>query len=256
MAYSVLIVDDEPLARKVIRDYLGSYPDFKICGECDNGADAVNLITELEPDIVFLDIQMPEMTGIEVIEHLEKLPYIIFSTAYDEYAIKAFELNALDYLLKPYDEKRFAKTIDRLRQRIQDVSPDAQPIQSLLNAYRLPDSYLKRVLVPHKEQLIFIAVRDVFYIEALENYIKIVTEADSFLLLQKLSDLEQKLNPQDFFRIHRSYIVNVNHVQKIQVWMKTGFRIVLNNGETLPLSRRRVKEFKQRFGLQNSTKSS
>jgi two-component system LytT family response regulator len=250
MSYSVLIVDDEPLARQIIRDYLCDYADFKICGECDNGSDAVTMINEIEPEVVFMDIQMPEMTGIEVIDHLEKLPHIVFSTAYDEYAIKAFEINALDYLLKPFDENRFAKTMQRLRQELNEPRSDVRQLEALLNTYRSPaDSFLKRILVPDKEQFVFVSVDDVFYIEAMENYIKIVTDSNFYILLQKLSEIGAKLNPQDFFHIHRSYIVNVNQVQKIEAWMKSSYRVVLKNGETLPLSRRRVHEFKQCFGF-------
>ena len=169
MSYTVMIVDDESLARKIIRDYLGAYPDFIIVEECDNGKDAIEKIMSLNPDVVFLDIQMPEYNGIEVIEHLDVLPHFIFSTAYDEYAIKAFELNAFDYLLKPFDATRFQKTMLKLKDELNQETRDIQKIEALISAYHAPTPYLERILVPHKNQLIFIQVYDILYIEALEN---------------------------------------------------------------------------------------
>jgi two-component system LytT family response regulator len=248
MPYSVIIADDEPLARQVIRDYLASYSDFRIVRECDNGRDAVDAILSLRPDAVFLDIQMPELNGIEVIENLDRLPHVVFSTAYDEYAIKAFELNALDYLLKPYDARRFGKTMEKLSRELRQGIPDSEKIEALIAMHRAP-GYPERILVPHKNQLVFIQIKDVLYIEAVENYVSLVTSSETYLLLQRLSDIEKKLSPGDFFLIHRSYIVNVRHVEKIETWMKGGFHAILKNGKSLPLSRRRVKEFKTRFGF-------
>lgn len=249
MPYTVLIVDDESLARQVIRNYLKAYPDFSIIGECDNGKDAVEMIDSLSPDIVFLDIQIPELSGMEVIERLDVLPHIIFSTAYDEYAIRAFEINAVDYLLKPYDKERFDKSIMRVRQQLQKGFQDIDQISALLDSFHKPQSYLERILVPQKEQLIFVQVKDIIYIESLENYVSIVTLSGSHLLFQKISDVEVKLNPQNFFRIHRSYIVNLNHVKTVETWLKSNYKVVLKNGKELPLSRRRVKDFKNCFGL-------
>ena len=193
MPYTVFIVDDESLARQVIRNYLKTYPDFSIIGECDNGKDAVEMIDSLSPDIVFLDIQMPELSGMEVIERLDVLPHIIFSTAYDEYAIRAFEINAVDYLLKPYDKERFDKSIIRVRQQLQKGQHDINQLTALLNVFRKPQTYLERLLVPEKDQLIFVQVKDIIYIESLENYISIVTTSGSHLLFQKISELEEKL---------------------------------------------------------------
>lgn len=248
MSFSVIIIDDEPLARQIIRNYLAFYPDFHVICECDNGKDAVEAIRTMRPDAVFLDIQMPELNGIEVIQSLDQLPHFVFSTAYDEYAIKAFELNAFDYLLKPIDENRFEKTMVRLENELCQGHPDLGKIEALISAYRAP-SYPERILVPHKDQLVFIRVKDILYVEALENYISIVTSSDTYILLQKLSELMNKFNPQEFFLIHRSYIVNLIHVQKIEGWSKSRYQVVLKNGKTLPLSRRRVKDIRIRFGL-------
>jgi two-component system LytT family response regulator len=248
VSFKVIIADDEPLARQIIRDYLVDYPDFNIVCECDNGKDTLHAVKSYHPDVVFLDIQMPELNGIEVVENMEWLPHFVFSTAYDEYAIRAFELNAFDYLLKPYDAKRFNKTMVRLEKDLRQGRHDVNKIEALLSAFRTP-SYPERILVPSKDQLVFIRVKDILYAEALENYVSIVTSSETYILLQKISELMKRLNPQEFFPIHRSYIVNVNQVQKIAPWRKGSYRVVLKNDKILPLSRRKVKDFKTRFGI-------
>jgi len=247
--YSVLIVDDEPLARQVIRDYLKNYPDMRIIGEADNGLDGVQMIQLKSPDIVFLDIQMPELNGFEVIKQLDHFPHIIFSTAYDEYAIRAFEINAVDYLLKPYDQKRFDKSIQRIRRELSSGKSEIDRLAALLNNATKSNEYLDRLLIPTKDRMIFITTTDIFYIQAIENYVSLVTETDSYLLLQKISDLENRLDPKLFFRIHRSYIVNLNRVKSIDAWLKSSYKVTLINGKELPLGRRRIKEFKKAFGL-------
>ena len=249
MQYTVIIVDDEQLARQIIRNYLKNYADMYIIGECDNGCDAVKMINTLRPDIVFLDIQMPELNGIDVVEQLDVVPHIIFSTAYDEYAIQAFELNAIDYLLKPYDEHRFAKSIQRIRKEVRQGIPDLNQVNSILEAFHKKDTYPVRILIPDKDELIFISTKDIIYIEAMENYISIVTQNSSYLLFQKISDMERKLNPKQFFRVHRSYIVNMNYIEKIEVWMKNKHHIILKNKKEIPLSRYRIKELKKNFGI-------
>jgi two-component system LytT family response regulator len=249
MSHTALIIDDESLARQVIRNYLKAYPDIQIIGECNNGQDAVKQINSQKPDIVFLDIQMPELNGIEVIERLQYIPMIIFSTAFDEYAIKAFEINAVDYLLKPYDEHRFKKSIQRVQKQLRSDSRDLQQLASLVQSFNDPQEYLERILLPCKDRMVFVNVKDIILIEAVENYVSLFTLNESHLLLQKISDIEDKLNPKHFFRIHRSYIVNLDFVESIHTWKKSGYRVRLKNGKELPLGRRRVKTFKLAFGL-------
>jgi two-component system LytT family response regulator len=249
MTYKVIIVDDELLARQVIRNYLKNYLDMQIICECENGLEATEKINQLKPDVVFLDIQMPELSGLEVIERLDVIPHIVFSTAYDEYAINAFEINAVDYLLKPYDEKRFGKSIRRLRGELKGGIPDLQRMISILEAFHKSNNYLDRILIPNKEEIIFISSTDILYIEAMENYISIITGDSAYLLFQKISEIEKKLNPKQFFRVHRSYIVNLAYIRKIETWMATKYNIILKNGKEIPLSRYRVKAFKRFFGM-------
>lgn len=245
---TVLIIDDEPLARQVIRNYLKAYPDLEVLGECDNGLDAVEMIQHLKPDIIFLDIQMPELSGVEVLDRLEYMPHVVFSTAYDDYAIRAFEINAVDYLLKPYNEERFGKCIDRIRKEISNPNEATQSLVNLMQSFK-PSSYPERLLVPDGEQMLFIPVHEIDYIEAADNYVSIYTTQNTFLLLQRLSDLENKLDPKLFFRIHRSFIVNVERVKSIQTWMKSSAEVILYSDKKLPLSRRRIHDFKEQFGL-------
>ncbi|MBN1996475.1 response regulator transcription factor [candidate division KSB1 bacterium] len=248
MKLTALLIEDEAPARQVIRGYLKAYPDIQIVGECDNGLDAVDMIHNLRPDIVFLDIQLPELSGIEVLDRLQFLPQIIFSTAYDEYAIRAFEINAVDYLLKPYTEQRFGLCIQRVREKISQPHIAAASLMKLMQTYQQTD-YPRRLLVPGRDEMVFIRVEDIDYIEAADNYISIITKRDVYLLLQRLSDLESRLDPGRFFRIHRSCIVNVEKVESIQTWKKNSVEVILYNGKKLPLSRRRVQEFKERFGI-------
>lgn len=245
---SVLIIDDEPLARQVVRSYLKVYPDLELIGECDNGLDAVQMIQNLKPDVIFLDIQMPELSGIEVLDRLEYMPHVVFSTAHDDYAIRAFEINAVDYLLKPYNEDRFARCIDRIRNEIMNSNETTQSLMNLMQSFK-QSSYPERLLVPDGDQMLFIPVDEIDYIEAADNYVSIFTSKNTFLLLQRLSDLESKLDPKQFFRIHRSYIVNVERVKSIQTWMKSAAEVVLYSDKKLPLSRRRIQDFKEQFGL-------
>ncbi len=248
MNLTALIIEDEAPARQVIRGYLKNYADIKIIGECDNGLEAVDKIHRHRPAIIFLDIQLPELSGIELLDRLDYMPHIIFSTAYDDYAIRAFEINAVDYLLKPYTEERFAQCIKRVRQKINQPNRAAESLMDFLQTYQRTE-YPKRLLVPGREEMVFIRVQDIDYIEAADNYVSIVTAKDTYLLLQNLSDLEKRLDPKRFFRIHRSVIVNVDKIRSIQTWKKDATEVVLLNGKNLPLSRRRTQEFKERFGI-------
>ncbi len=248
MNFLVLIIDDELLARQIIRNYLKAYPDMTIAGECDNGLDAVQMIHDLKPDVIFLDIQMPELSGIEVLERLEYMPQIVFSTAFDEYAIRAFEINAVDYLLKPYDEDRFRVSIERIRNEAGNNQLPAESLMSLMQSFKKAE-YPERLLLPDNKKMIFVPVKDIQYIEAQENYVSVATDQNMYLVFQRLSELETKLDPQLFFRIHRSYVVNINHVASVQTYLKGSSEVILNNDKKLPLSRRRVHELKERFGM-------
>jgi two-component system LytT family response regulator len=228
----VIIIDDEASGRKLIKEYLEDFKDLILLGEANNGVDAVKIINEFKPDLVFLDIQMPGMTGFEVLTHLEELPKIIFSTAYDQYALKAFEVHAVDYLLKPYTKERFKVAVERLS-KTSDIN-NARPLaESLLIE---TSKYPERILVQKQNKLVTIAVEDVIRIEAYGDYSKILTADDIFLSNYGISTLEEKLDEVVFIRVHRSSIINLNKVKELNKYTKS-YDVTMENGDVVRVSR-------------------
>lgn len=226
----VIIVDDEKAGRKLIREYLDDFPELIILAEINNGVDAVREINRFKPDIVFLDIQMPGLTGFEVLTHLEEIPKVIFSTAFDQYALKAFEVHAVDYLLKPYTKKRFSVAIDRLKS-------DNNPVESLTQSLLMENkSYPERVLVQSNKKLITVAVIDIQWIEAFGDYSKLHLEKESFLSNYGITSLEEKLNPKQFVRVHRSSMINLSAVKELNKYGKS-YDVTMKNGEVVRVSR-------------------
>jgi len=226
-----IIIDDEDLAREGLRLMLMDFDGIEIVASCSNGIDAVKMINSLSPDVIFLDIQMPHITGFEVLELLGKeAPVTIFVTAYDEYAVKAFEANALDYLLKPINPERLKKSILKLYQK---TNPDPLAIENVIAGQNKILKNIGRILVRDGDTVHVIPVEDILWLEAQDDYVAIKTENDVFLKLERLGKLEQQLNPQKFKRIHRSYIVNLDYLQRIE---NQRFA-VLKNGKKLPVSR-------------------
>ncbi len=229
----VIIVDDEAPARSLIKEYLSDYPQLVVLEECNNGVDAVNAINNFKPSIVFLDIQMPGLNGFEVLTHLEELPHIIFSTAYDQYALQAFEVHALDYLLKPYTKERFAQAIKRTK----NVSTDyLSQLQNLAESLNTSNTYPENILVSSKNKLVAVQVADIIRIEAEGDYSKLVTASGNFLSNYGISQMEQKLNPQLFIRVHRSAIININYVKEV-FKHPASYDIVMNNKDVVRVSR-------------------
>ena len=226
----VIIVDDESSGRKLIKEYLGDYADYFIIGEANNGVDAVKIINEFKPDLVFLDIQMPGLNGFEVINYLEEIPQIIFSTAYDKYALKAFEVHAVDYLLKPYTQERFKIAIDIIDSNFEKLRPFTENL--LLNKANYPE----RILVQTLKKLITIAVKDITRIEAFGDYSKLFTQENSFLSNFGISILETKFNPEIFIRVHRSTIININFIKEVSKNL-TAFDILMTTNDTVRVSR-------------------
>ncbi|MEO1011145.1 MAG: LytTR family transcriptional regulator DNA-binding domain-containing protein [Bacteroidota bacterium] len=226
----VLIADDEKAGRLLIKEYLEDFPDLVLIAEVNNGVDAITEINRFKPDLVFLDIQMPGKTGFEVLTYLEELPAIIFSTAYDEYALKAFEVHAVDYLLKPYTKERFKKAIERLKydnQRLGDLA------ESLLMA---KTDYPSRILVQHNKKLITVSVDNVEWVEAYGDYSKLHVDKQVYLSNFGITDLEQKLNPQKFLRVHRSSIINLDRVKELNKYGKS-YDVTMLNNEVVRVSR-------------------
>jgi len=230
----VVIVDDEELARQMLREFLSTHHEMEIIAECANGFEAVKAVTELKPDLLFLDIQMPKLDGFEVLELIGADRAIVFVTAFDEYAIRAFEIHAVDYLLKPFNAQRFETALLRAKQRLGGKLP---PATELSSSARPPAQYLERIVVRDGTRVTIIPVVKLDYAEAQDDYVALSSEGKKHLKQQTLSSLEAALDPSRFLRIHRSYIVNLEKVSKIEPYSKDNHVVVLNNGAQLPVSR-------------------
>lgn len=236
----VLIVDDEPAARRKTRRFLEEHEDVEVIGEAANGASAVERILEDCPDLVFLDVQMPDIDGFDVVEAIagaEQIPKIIFVTAHDRYAVRAFEVNALDYLLKPFDRERFAQALSRSRSA-GSPAPAENQLMTLLESLRPGGRFLRRLLVPRDGRSIFVSVEDVVRFESERNNVQIETKRGSFTIRMTLDALEQRLDPEQFARVHRSHIVNLDSIKEIDPWFHGDYKITLTDGSSLTWSRR------------------
>lgn len=230
-----IVVDDEELARALVLEYLARHDDIRVVAECANGFDAVKSITELAPDLVFLDVQMPKLTGFEVLELLGEPCRIIFTTAYDQYAVRAFEVHAVDYLLKPFSSARFDAALDRARAAIRADKPADTP--ALARDVRAERAPLDRLLVRDGSRVFVIPVDTVDYIEAQDDYICIHAGGKRHLKQERIARIEEHLDPARFVRIHRSFIVNLARIARIEPYTKDSRVAVLVDGRTLPVSR-------------------
>ena len=236
----VMIVDDEDLARGLVREFLAAHGDIEIVAECANGFDAVKAIIELEPDLVFLDIQMPKLNGFEVVELAGRKARYIFVTAYDQYALKAFEVHAVDYLLKPYSQKRFDEALSHARTSIGGASAGVDAVVSEALARNKP---LGRVLIRDGAKVHVIGVEKIDFIEAQDDYVQIHSENKGYLKNQRLAELESQLDPGAFVRIHRSYILNIGCISRIEQG-KDSHSAILKDGTRLPISRSGLQKLK------------
>jgi two-component system LytT family response regulator len=226
-----LIVDDEPLARRLVLEYLLAHDDVEVIAECDNGFDAVKRITELQPDLVFLDIQMPRLTGLEVLELTQRHHGVIFTTAFDQYALKAFDLRAVDYLLKPFSQSRFDEALEKARASM------GQESAALKELAQQPAGKLERLLIRDRNQVHVLPLDKVECVEAQDDYIRILSQGKSYLKTQSLTDLEGRLDPALFVRVHRSWIISLAHLKNIERLAKDSFVAVMNSGQHVPISR-------------------
>ena len=230
-----IIVDDEELARSLVREYLSAHPAVKIAAECANGFEAVKAVTELKPDLMFLDIQMPKLSGFEVLELLEEPPAVIFVTAFDQYALKAFDVHAADYLLKPYGKERFSQALQKALDKIEQKNPSKT--KEILTDVRPAGERLERILIKEGSKVLVIPSEKIDYIEAQDDYISVRSEGKSHLKMQRMSDVESQLDPRRFVRIHRSYILNIDRLSKLELYAKDSRTAVLKDGTQLPVSR-------------------
>lgn len=240
MSVRIVIVDDEAPARRRLRAHLTAEPEVEIVAEAGSGPEAVAVIAAERPDLVLLDIQMPGMTGFEVIEaiRVEAMPAVVFVTAYDEFAIDAFEVHAVDYLLKPYSQARLHTALERARVRIAGRTADQRVLTELLAAVRSSRGFLRRILVRNSDRLYFVPIADVIRFSADGNYVKVHTASGTHLIRETLSKLESQLDPEVFARIHRSEIVRIDAVKEIQPYFHGDHIVILRNGERVRLSRR------------------
>ena len=229
-----VIVDDEELARRVLRELLRAHNEVEVVAECANGFEAVKAVAELKPDLLFLDVQMPKLDGFEVLELIGEGPAVIFVTAYDQYALRAFEAHAVDYLLKPFGADRLKVALERTKERLGGKLP---PPAELAAAARPPAQYLERIVVKEGSRVHIIPVRKLDYVEAQDNYVALAVEGKKHLKQQTLSNLEKTLDPERFLRIHRSYIVNLDRLGKVEPYGKDTHVVVLTTGTQLPVSR-------------------
>jgi two-component system, LytTR family, response regulator len=229
-----VIVDDEDLARQVVNELLSSHSEIEIVAECANGFEAVKAVTELKPDLLFLDIQMPKLDGFEVLELIGTNMAIIFATAYDQHALRAFEVHAVDYLLKPFGEERFEQALVRAKQRIGGKLPEPAELKA---STRAAGEYAERIVVRDGTRVHIIPITKLDYCEAQDDYVALASEGKKHLKQQTISSIETSLDPARFLRVHRSYIVNLERVVKIEPYGKDTHVAILSEGTRLPVSR-------------------
>ncbi|MFZ3215464.1 MAG: LytTR family DNA-binding domain-containing protein [Candidatus Acidiferrales bacterium] len=233
-----VVVDDEELARQVLREFISAHPEIEVVAECANGFEAVKIVTEQKPDLIFLDIQMPKLDGFEVLELIGDHSAVIFVTAYDSYAIKAFEVHAVDYLLKPFGADRFEAALLRAKERLAGKLPETRPpAAELATAARPPAQFVDRIAVRDGTRVFIIPVAKLDYAEAQDDYVALVADGKKHLKQQTISSLESALDPARFLRIHRSYVVNLERVVKVEPYAKDSHIAVLSTGAQLPVSR-------------------
>ena len=240
MRIKALIADDEPLARDRIREMLKEHPEVDVIGEARNGQEAIDAVANHNPDLVFLDVQMPDLDGFSVLQNLKvgQTPLIIFVTAYDQHALRAFDVHAVDYLMKPFDRKRFADAVEQAKVFMKGAKePDTARILSMLQEIKAGERYLERFAIKNGETVVFVRAEDVDAIEAQGNYVRLSLAGSSHMLRDTLNNIESQINPRMFVRIHRRTIVNINRVKEVQTWARGEYRVVLSTGARYTLSR-------------------
>ncbi len=239
-AIRTLIVDDEPLARERLRTLLADEPGVEVVGECGDGCQAVVAIEELKPDLVFLDVEVPNLDGFRILESVgaERVPAIVFVTAYDHYALRAFDVRAVDYILKPFGRERLEKALAHAKEKIARGKTQDLPgqIAALLEEMRPQKSYLKRIMVKSGGRLYFLRTADVDWVEASGNYVRLHVGSESHLLRETMNGLEAKLDPERFLRIHRSTIVNIERIKELQPWFHGDYVVILKDERQLTMS--------------------
>ena len=232
----IVIVDDEPLARAVVREYLAAHPGTEVVAECANGFEAVKAVAEQSPDLMFLDVQMPKLSGFDVLELIGRAVPVVFTTAYDQYALRAFEVHAVDYLLKPFSAERFAEALSRAHERL--AAREGLPVDALLaDARPKGGAPAERVLIRDGAQVHVLPVDAIDYVEAQDDYVCFKAAGKQYLKDQTLANVEATLDPRRFVRIHRSYLLNIDRIARVELYAKDSRVAILRDGTRLPVSR-------------------
>lgn len=247
MKIKTLIIDDEALARALVKNFIADDTDFEVIAEAADGFEALKLIQDLQPDLIILDIQMPKITGLEMLELLDKPPAVIFCTAYDQYAIEAFDKNAIDYLLKPFSRERFIKALAKIKINIKDKAIENSTIVALQNAMPVADKNVDRLVVKNGNKIEVIGIENVVFVESYGDYVWIHTHDAKYIKQQTMKDLETQLS-DSFVRIHRGSLVNVKAIQKLELYDKNAYQLILKNGIKLAVSKTGYKELKELLG--------
>lgn len=245
----IVIIEDEAPARDIIKHYLKELDYIEVIAECADGFTGLKTISSMKPDLVLLDIQMPRLTGIELVEVLTEKPEIIFTTAYDQFAIKAFELNAVDYLLKPFPKRRFLEAVKKATDKIQSGAGNKEPASQLLAKKPVPGSPVNRVVVRKGNAINLIPVEQIRYLEASDDYVMIHHANGKALKQQTMKFYEDNLSKTDFVRIHRSYIVRVEEIKRIEPYGKENHVAILQSGDKLPVSRAGLRQLKEELNF-------
>jgi two-component system, LytTR family, response regulator len=249
--YKVIIIDDEPLARSIVKEFLQKNGQLQLVQECGDGFEGLKAIQQHNPDLIFLDIQMPKISGFEMLELIENPPAVIFTTAFDEYAIKAFEAHAIDYLLKPFNQERFDKAVKKWidQNSVAASSESKEHTKELLETASLSPSQTQRIVIKDGSKIKIIPVHEIFYLEAADDYVKIHTKEGYFLKSKTMSHLEKILDPTQFVRSHRSYIINISQITRIDPYEKDNHVAILKSGVKVPISRGGYGKVKEVLGL-------
>lgn len=243
----IAVIDDEKLAQDIVLNYLNKHDEIEIVGVCNNGFEGLKVISEEKPDLIFLDIQMPKISGFEMLELLDEPPVIIFSTAFDQFALKAFEVNATDYLLKPFTEDRFNEALQKGIQQLANKELFRKNVNNLVEKYNQNSESIERIVVKQNHKIIIIPTEEIQYLEAQDDYVMIYSGKGNYLKQKTMKYFEENLDSKDFIRIHRSYLAKLSSIKQIDLMEKESYRALLNDGTTLPISKSGYSKLKDFF---------
>ena len=244
-----LLIEDEEPARNLLRTFLESMEEIDVIGECSDGFSGLKAINENQPDLIFLDIQMPKLTGFEMLELLDTLPEVVFTTAYDQFALQAFELNAVDYLMKPFARQRLRQAVDKVIERFKSKTSGIPEVKKLVEAIHEKTQSIDRIVVKSGSKIHIIPIDSIEHLEAQDDYVMIYCAEGRFMKKETLSYLERNLPDDRFIRIHRSHIVNINQIQRMEQYGKESYLLILKNGNQVNVSKSRIKELKLELGF-------